>query len=463
VADRDRSAGVASRSDPSRAERRLTSALMRVVASPTTRNARRRLAEWRRRRAGEPHRIEYFHQVDDPYSQLAAQRLEALADAYDVELTTQLVPGPSEANAPERALLAAYARKDAGDVAPHYGLAFPRDAAAPTPEAAATVAAALAGAPNAARFAERAVRLGEALWNGQKDELASLAAESPRADEAETRRAIAAGEARRAKLGHYSGAMFHYAGEWYWGVDRLHHLERRLSDLGAVRAGARVPIAPRPAIDAGPLRDDGRIRLEFFPSLRSPYTAAAYQRSLELARDAGVPLVLRPVLPMVMRGVPATFAKGKYIFLDARREAETLGAAYGGSFLDPIGKPVERAYSLFPWAREQGRGAELLGCFLHAAFHEGVDTSTDAGLRHVVERAGLAWDEARGHIGDDAWRDELERNRLSMYDELGLWGVPSYRVRGPDATPDFATWGQDRLWLVAAELRERIALARSGS
>ena len=44
-----------------------------------------------------------------------------------------------------------------------------------------------------------------------------------------------------------------------------------------------------------------------------------------------------------------------------------------------------------------------------------------------------------------------------MYDELGLWGVPSYRVRGPDGAPDFSTWGQDRLWLVAAELRARIA------
>ena len=28
----------------------------------------------------------------------------------------------------------------------------------------------------------------------------------------------------RNKLGHYSGAMFYYEGEWYWGVDRLYHL-----------------------------------------------------------------------------------------------------------------------------------------------------------------------------------------------------------------------------------------------
>ena len=42
-----------------------------------------------------------------------------------------------------------------------------------------------------------------------------------------------------------------------------------------------------------------------------------------------------------------------------------------------------------------------------------------------------------------------------MTDELGLWGVPSYRVRGGEGEEDFSVWGQDRLWLVAAEIRRR--------
>jgi 2-hydroxychromene-2-carboxylate isomerase len=457
VADRDRSAQVASRSNPSRLERRLTSWLVRNLSSRAVGEARRRALEWRRRAAGAPHRIEYFHQVDDPYSHLAVQLLPALTSAYEVELSVRLVPPPSRANAPERALLAAYARKDAADVAPWYGLSFPRDASAASPEQVAGVASALASASDAASFAARAVPLGDALFRDEKDRLGRLVAEAGPADEPTTRERIAAGEARRAKLGHYSGAMFHYGGEWYWGVDRLHHLESRLALLGAARPGAHTPIAPRPAIDVGTTRDDGRIRLEFYPSLRSPYTAVAWERSLELARESGVQLVLRPVLPMVMRGVPATFQKGRYIFFDAQREAESLGARYGGGFVDPIGTPVERAYALFPWARERGRGEALLGSFLRAAFHEGVDTSDDAGLRHVVEQAGLDWQEAQEHLGDEDWREELERNRRVMYDELSLWGVPSYRVRGPQGTPDFATWGQDRLWLVAAELRSRIA------
>ena len=34
-----------------------------------------------------------------------------------------------------------------------------------------------------------------------------------------------------------SGAMFHYGGEWYWGVDRLYLLERRLAELGKENVG----------------------------------------------------------------------------------------------------------------------------------------------------------------------------------------------------------------------------------
>jgi 2-hydroxychromene-2-carboxylate isomerase len=144
-----------------------------------------------------------------------------------------------------------------------------------------------------------------------------------------------------------------------------------------------------------------------------------------------------------------------YIVLDTKREAERAGARFG-RVCDPVGRPVERAFSLYPWAREQGRAFELLAAFTQAAFADGVDTGTDAGLRRVVERAGLSWDEARTHLDrDTGWRDELEANRQELL-ALGLWGVPSFRLRGRPGEPDFATWGQDRLWRVEAEIRARL-------
>ena len=67
------------------------------------------------------------------------------------------------------------------------------------------------------------------------------------------------------------------------------------------------------------------------------------------------------------------------------------------------------------------------------------------------ERAGLPWDEARPLLGNDDWRDELEANRLEMLD-LGLWGVPSFHLRGPRGETLLATWGQDRLWRIEQQI-----------
>jgi len=53
------------------------------------------------------------------------------------------------------------------------------------------------------------------------------------------------------------------------------------------------------------------------------------------------------------------------------------------------------------------------------------------------------------------WKAMAERNQDEMVDGLGLWGVPSYRLFGPKGGPDLAVWGQDRLWLVAAEIVRR--------
>ena len=253
----------------------------------------------------------------------------------------------------------------------------------------------------------------------------------------------------------YSGAMFYYGKEWYWGVDRLYHLEERLAALDADRRAEESALYPRPGIDAGPLRDNGSLTLEVYPSLRSPYTAISFDRAVQPAVDSGVRLEVRPVLPMVMRGVPATRQKGMYIFWDTAREGRAAGVPYG-NFYDPIGDPARRAYSLYPWACEQGRGNELLSAFLSCAFAQGVNTNTSRGLRKVVEQAGLDWNEAKPLIGSSGWESILEDNRLSMY-ESGLWGVPSFRLLDENGNAILALWGQDRLWLFAREIQRQLA------
>ena len=77
------------------------------------RDKARARAERERRRKGEPHRIEFFHQVDDPYSHLLAQALVKLQARYDVEVVTWLVEPPEDWAAPARALLESYSLVDA--------------------------------------------------------------------------------------------------------------------------------------------------------------------------------------------------------------------------------------------------------------------------------------------------------------------------------------------------------------
>ena len=437
-----------------RAARRLRPVFTAALTSAGLRDARRALHELGRRLRRAPHRVHYFHQVDDPYGQLVAQVLPAFVARYAVELVPHLVPPPSAEAAPERERLVAYARKDAADVAPYLGLAFRDPGRQPPPESMERAQRALAGATDAATFAALAARVGTALWSGDDAGLASLAAASS-AGAAEALRALGDGASLRRHLGHYLGATFAYAGEWYWGVDRLDHLEQRLAALGLRRSGApEAWLLARPT--PGRIGPGAReLTLEFFASLRSPYTYLAMQRVQDLARRTAVRLELRPVLPMVMRGLSVPWPKRRTIVLDTKREAERLGVPFG-RVQDPVGRAVELGTSLFPWAREQGRGGELLHAFARAAFAEGVDLESEEGLARVVRAAGLDWQQARERLGNDAWRAELEPNRKDLL-AMGLWGVPSFRLRGPAGTPDFCSWGQDRLWLVEAEIARRSA------
>jgi 2-hydroxychromene-2-carboxylate isomerase len=77
---------------------------------------------------------------------------------------------------------------------------------------------------------------------------------------------------------------------------------------------------------------------------------------------------------------------------------------------------------------------------------QGVDAGTDAGMKQIVEAAGLDWTQARAQMASDAWRAEAEANRLELL-ELGHWGVPCFRVN------DICVWGQDRLWVIEDALK----------
>ncbi len=421
--------------------------LASLVTSPALRDARRRAARLARRIGRRPAEVHYFHQVDDPYSYLTAQCLPPLLARYDFALIPHLVPPPGDSAVSHRPDLESWSLADAQRLALATGLAAPEGGRQPSPSLVALANDAVSASLPAGRFVEAAIGASAALWAGDRPRLAALVEVAGGADEARTARRLKEGADLRARRGHYLGATFLFAGEWSWGVDRLHYLEAQLQAEGLARSAEGSPIAATPPLVFGAAPRQGRPRiLHFFCSFRSPYTYLAVPRARHLAAHYGAELRLRFVLPMVMRGLPVPLAKRLYILRDAKREAERLGMRFGDA-ADPVGRPVERGLAVLRRAIAGGRGADFAESFLQGVFADGIDAGSRRGLLRIALRAGLRGADVEAGLADDAWRAEAELNRLELL-SLGLWGVPCFRV---DDGP--AYWGQDRLWAVERDLR----------
>ncbi len=426
---------------------------MSYMASSERREKRRRKFAARREKLKLPHHVDYFHQLDDPYSYLAAQVLERLCTTYAIELRIVIVGTPNAVDAPEPAMLANYALVDARNIAPYFGLDSTGLDQLPAGNPLTLAQRALLSETSPSPGLVQEVTM--ALWRGDTESLKTMADNPDLLSDTAFKETLRQHQQQQRKLGHYLGASFYYDGEWYWGVDRLCYLEQRLRDAGL---GSGPSVVQRPAYQAKRLSGGNDLVLEYFPSLRSPYTYISMQRVYDMVERTGVELVMRPVLPMMMRGVPASRQKGAYIMFDCKREAESVFQVPFGNICDPFGEPVNRGHSLFSWAREKGKAQQYYLAFTRAAFAEGIDTGTDKGMQYVVEKAGLNWQEARQIIDNRDWEAEYEANRLIMYDEMGVWGVPSFRLSGGAAEP-LVAWGADRLWLLEGEIIKRASAA----
>lgn len=264
---------------------------------------------------------------------------------------------------------------------------------------------------------------------------------------------IAKNQAMLASLGHYNCATLHYGGEWYWGVDRLHYLLARLDGLGLNKTGkpntALASIRQAMQLNlpgAVPDRARSLPALELFYSFRSPYAYISLRSAYRIAEAFGLKLEVRPVLPMVMRGLPMPKVKLLYIARDAKREAARLGIPFH-RISDAAGPGAERCIATFFYAKSQRKEREFLFEAGNAIWNEATDIATDDGLRRVTEKAGLFWPEVKAALESNDWRAICEANREAMTD-LGVWGVPVFRLG------DTALWGQDRDWLIARQIED---------
>ncbi len=430
------------------ATRRLVTSILTSNGLRDARRARHRLA---RRIRGGAMTADFFFQVDDPYGAVALPFVAALADRHGLTLRLHLVPAPDASAAPEIERLADYGRRDAQMLAETLGLA-PLGNGHPDPAQIARAQAIAAAVLGADRPVEALIAVARACLADDADAALDAVAERYGSlDAAATAALLSTGAATRQRLGHYLGATTHFEGEFYWGVDRLHYLESRLRAADGAADARLCPILDLGTLPA-PAPHATRPRIDFYLSFRSPYTLVAAERIGALADAYGADLRLKFVLPMVMRGLPVPGAKRMYITLDTKREANRAGIGFG-TIVDPVGLGVERGLAVLHHAIAQDKGLAFAISFLRAAFAQGTDMTTDAGLLPVAARAGISADTVHAALADDSWRAVAEANRADLF-ALGLWGVPSFQV---DDRPGW--WGQDRLWRVEDDLRDIIGLS----
>lgn len=398
-------------------------------------------------------RVDVYLQADDPHGYLLSQLVGPLCAQAGEDLRLHIVGPPAQDVEPEPDLRRAWEIADACLLSRYYSLTFPRQARQPRPGEVLLA--------NQILLTERPTEeqlvvlqdVGGALWSG--GDLEALATQYGRVPAADVPRRLASQTDALRRAGHYQGSMASYRGEWFWGVDRVDLLANRLGQGGQPRLRLR-PEADQPGLEVEQalLQADGSLRVDLFFSFRSPYSYLALERSFALQeRFDGVELRVLPVLPMVMRGLPVPRVKRLYIVEDAHREAQQLGIPFG-RICDPVGEGVERCLACFELAARADKTRDFLLSAGRGIWSEALDMASDADLRSVVERAGLDWQEARAALQRQSWREQAEANRELLF-ELGLWGVPSYRVGGE------VTWGQDRLPLL--EHRIARALAARGT
>jgi 2-hydroxychromene-2-carboxylate isomerase len=385
--------------------------------------------------------VHYFHQVDDPYSDLAVRALPHLVGQYPITLVPHLVSAPDAGAAPEPQRLVEWSLRDAADLARALNLESPPWQTAPDASAVVQAQAALAGITDPVRFADIVAKQ-------QPAEPDLAASDIPASDLADA--ALKEGNALRQALGHYLGGMFYFEGEWYWGLDRLPYLEQRLQTLSRNNTVAPFVSRLECSVDetqAVPAHTQQRPVLDLYFSFRSPYSWIALPRVFALARRYNAQLNLRFVLPMVMRGLPIPESKRLYIVSDTKREAERVGLPFG-LIADPVGKPTERGLAVLHHAIQAGKGEAFALSFMRGVFAEGISARSDSGLLTLCTRAGITEAQMQAALADASWRSVAEANRGEMF-ALGIWGVPAFRVNKGSAH-----WGQDRLWLLEQQLRQ---------
>jgi len=433
--------------------RKLRSVFLTVILDSRFIALKRALAELRRMLTFRHRVVHVFLQLDDPYSYVLSYYLDRVAQRYTkVAFRFYLCQALSGEFMPQPDMLAEYAVTDSRLLAQEFGVPFLDIGDAPAVEYRRPLLDFLADEHGEEDFVQTFTKVLAIYWRGDSEGAARLIGRAG-SDQDSTNVLVGKNQLLLRKMGHYNCATMYYAGEWYWGVDRLLYLTERFDGQGLNRFKEPLPELQSleqamqmnlPATVPGAAED--LPPLEMFYSFRSPYSYLALTRVFKIVDAFGLKLSVRPVLPMVMRGLSVPKSKLIYIANDANREAQRLEVPFG-KIADSVGEGAERCIAAFYYAESQGKERDFMYIAGQAIWSRAIDVATDEGMQIVAKRAGLFWPDVKAAIEDDEWREKVEANRESLT-EAGLWGVPSFRIG------ELALWGQDRDWLLARKIED---------
>lgn len=425
--------------------KRLKGKAIAAWLGPTGEAARRAVTKLRKAPTG----LDLYFDVADPWSYLAAQVASRLVEAYPVELGVHVVSAPASDVAAQPQLRAKHSVRDAQLLADYWDIDFPGKKEA-DPGAVREVSSALIRNRPPAEQLRAILELGHAMWANDRKALTKLLGTYGTESTNAIAPVLSANYEELRKAGHYQGGMLQYGGEWYAGIDRLPYLEAAL----ARDFHKDVAHVVSPKSDRAPASlSDKPLSCELWFSYRSPYSYLALEQIEGVLAPYNVPLELRPILPMVTRGIPLPNVKRMYIVRDAKREADRIGVPFG-EICDPLGSGIDNLLAISHWASQRGELLPFAKSAMRAIWSEARDMAEYVDLRFVVERAGLPWDEAKQAITKTDWQKWAQASVADLT-VIGLWGVPSMRCG------EFIAWGQDRLPLLADRLRRHSLVSRT--
>ena len=166
---------------------------------------------------------------DSPYSHLTIHYIDKIKSTFDVVLKPVLVGEENAEAVHEPSLYNIYCLEDAKRIAPFYDVELSAESY-PSKELIDQSNSILVAVEDD-NFSEVAKKVSLALWTGDQESLDALSTHYT-STVSEVVEKLEAGNEIRNEKGYYFGSAFYYEKELYWGVDRLHHLEDRLIDLG---------------------------------------------------------------------------------------------------------------------------------------------------------------------------------------------------------------------------------------